>query len=570
MLVFNAMGSALPLPAEEVSPALRRFCLAQANAFVVPAEVLGEHGVEPAFGALLVREQRLSADQLACLDSGFRLYWQRCRALHAAAPGAWFPPRQTNLLVVAEARGILPYLEPFRGTSSMLYTADLDTHPEYVAALLVHMERLSLLRSVPATIAYNLSYWFERDAASRMAFTDAARRARRPDAAAFVALAEALGWVDELLQDPLRVPQQELTEPHLHIDGADLYVPKRLQPQLMALGAAAEDAVRAAVAAPAVVSSRSGALDALCDWLLHSRAHVIVHGPHGGTLWTPQHDDPIRVRRVLADANDDAVASIHADLRTIDERSRQFLGRVHDVDALPTHCSVLETGGGTYIDAARRAVVYEIQQPAFNASAVAAPPYHRLLLGARVMHEWGHIAHTAKILRLPEESRPAYFAARAELGTTFARVVAAFPERLRTVVDEELQSIMPNRDEPPKALARLTLARVGDYLANLMSSRLIPNEEMQAYVRTNVTHHLDEQLGLVSELARYAYEIHYLDLAGLPRSYFYGTSRFPDHFIDTGIVSAEDAEALFDAAGRVLACYAIDESRLTLPAPAAH
>ena len=570
MLVFNAMGSVLSTSAAKVPLALQRFCLAQANAFVVAAEVLGEHGVEPAFGELLVQEKRLTTGQLACLSTGFELYWQRCRALHAAAPGAWFPPRQTNLLVVAEARGVLPYLEPFRGTSSMLYTADLDTHPEYVAALLVHMERLSLLRSVPATVAYNLSYWFECDANSRQAFADAARRARRPDAAAFVALAEAFAWIDELLQDPLRVPQQEMTEPHLHIDGADLYVPKRLQPQLTALGIAAEEAVRAAMAAPAVVSSGSGALDALCDWLRESRAHVIVHGPNGGTLWTPQHDDPIRVRRVLADADDEAVASIHADLRTIDERSRQFLGRVREVDALPTHCPVLETGGGTYVDAARRAVVYEIKQPAFDASLVAAPPYHRLLVGARVMHEWGHIAHTAKILRLPEERRPEYFAARADLGTTFARVVAAFPGHLRAVVDEELQSIEPNRDELPKALARKTLGRVGDYLANLMSSRLIPNEEMQAYVRTNVTHHLDEQLGLVSELARYAYEIHYLDLAGLPRSYFYGTSRFPDHFIDTDIVRAEDAEALFDAAGRVLACYAIDESRLTLPARVAH
>ncbi len=487
--------------------------------------------------------------------------------LHAAAPGAWFPPRQTNLLVVADADGVLPYLEPFRGTSSMLYVADLDTHPEYVAALLVHMERLSLLRSVTATVAYNLSYWFERDAASRQAFADAARRARRPDAAAFVALAEAFGWIDELLHDPLRVPQQELAEPYIHISGADLYVPKRLQPQLMALGTAAEGAVRAALnsTVPTAAPARSGTLDALCDWLVQSRAHVIVHGPHGGTLWTPQHDDPIRVRRVLAEANDAAVASIHADLCRIDERSRQFLSRVHDVEALPTHCSVLETGGGTYVDAARRAVVYEIRQPAFDASAVAAPPYHRLLLGARVMHEWGHVAHTAKILRLPEENRSAYFAARAELGATFARVVAAIPEHLRAAVDEELQTIEPNRAELPKALARKTLARVGDYLSNLMSSRLIPNEEMQAYVRTNVTHHLDEDLGLVSELARYAYEIHYLELAGLPRSYFYGTSRFPDHFISTGIVSAEDAEALFDSAGRVLACYAIDETRLTLP-----
>ena len=393
---------------------MQRFCLAHANAFVVPAEVLSEHGVEPAFGALLVHEKRLSAEQLACLNAGFGLYWQRCRALHAAAPGAWFPPRQTNLLVVADARGILPYLEPFRGTSSMLYTADLDTHPEYVAALLVHMERLSLLRSVPATVAYNLSYWFERDATSRQAFADAARRAHRPDAAAFVALAEAFGWIDELLHDPLRVPQQEPTEPHIHINGADLYVPKRLQPQLMALGAAAEDAVRAAMDGNSSGRQPTGAaaLDELCDWLVESRAHVIVHGPHGGTLWTPQHDDPIRVRRVLADANDEAVASIHADLRLIDERSRQFLGRVRDVDALPTiaPCS-------------RRAVAPmstpRVARWSTNCSSRRsmrarghAPPYHRLLLGARVMHEWGHIAHTAKILRAAGGKAAEYFAAR--------------------------------------------------------------------------------------------------------------------------------------------------------------
>ena len=74
----------------------------------------------------------------------------------------------------------------------------------------------------------------------------------------------------------------------------------------------------------------------------------------------------------------------------------------------------------------------------------------------------------------------------------------------------------------------------------------------------------DENLGLVSELSLYAYEIQYLHLAGLPRSYFYRTSRFPDHFITTGVVSEQDVEKLFDAVGRVLACYSIDESRLSL------
>ena len=240
---------------------------------MVPAEALTERGVEPWLATSLLDAGRLTGNQLRCLEQGFALYWQRCADLYARAPRSWFPPRQTNLLIASEARGISPYLEPFGGTSSMLYTSDLDTHPEYVAALLVHMERLSLLRSVKATVAYNLSYWFDRDAASRQAFADAARRAERPDAAGFAALASAFDWIDELLHDPLRAPAQEATEPFFSIDGADLYVPKRLQPQLMALADAAEAAVRHAmdsVAPPAGASTVAPkrALDDLCDWLL--------------------------------------------------------------------------------------------------------------------------------------------------------------------------------------------------------------------------------------------------------------------------------------------------------------
>ncbi|MGH6622721.1 MAG: hypothetical protein ACREBN_02060, partial [Burkholderiaceae bacterium] len=149
----------------------------------------------------------------------------------------------------------------------------------------------------------------------------------------------------------------------------------------------------------------------------------------------------------------------------------------------------------------------------------------------------------------------------------FALALAAIPDRLRDAVEAEAREISPDAAGLPAALARKTLARVGDYLSNLLCSKLIPAEEMQAYVRTNVRHHLDENLGVISELARYAYEIHYLALAGLPRSYFLDTSRFRDYFIDSGIISEERAHGLFDAAGRVLACYAIDETRLELPLP---
>ena len=49
-----------------------------------------------------------------------------------------------------------------------------------------------------------------------------------------------------------------------------------------------------------------------------------------------------------------------------------------------------------------------------------APPYFRLFLGARVMHEWGHLAHAAKFLRVPDENKLAYKEARAELGDCFS------------------------------------------------------------------------------------------------------------------------------------------------------
>ena len=133
-------------------------------------------------------------------------------------------------------------------------------------------------------------------------------------------------------------------------------------------------------------------------------------------------------------------------------------------------------------------------------------------------------------------------------------------------MDAETAGLSLGSNELPAILARKTLARVGDYLSNLMCSKMLPGEEMQIYVRTNVRHHFDENLGLVSELARYAYEVHYLALANLPRSYFFNTSGFVDYFIHSGIITEDNTNALFDAVGRVLACYEIDETKLTLPA----
>ena len=551
-----------------ISPALRRFALAHPGIVVVPAEVLDEQGLKPEFAELLIAEGRLSAGQIDCLERGTALYWQRCRDLFTRAPESWFPPRQTNLLIISEQRGIFPYTDPFIGTSSLLYQSDLNTHPEYVAYMLVHVDRLAWLRSVRAALVCNLSYWFDRDDASRSAFASAAGRAQRPDAQCFTALADAFDWIDQLLHIPLREPQQDIGEPYLEVlEGVGLYAPKRLQPQVTALCDAGEDAVSTAIqiTAPATVPARSRTVDALCDWLQQTRAHVIVVALDGTTVWSPEMNDPRWMRRALVSANDAAVASLHEDLRTIDERSRQFLERVTDVDALPKSYAVLQVAGGTYVDPARRALVHTLKQEAFDYLTAPAPPYFRLFLGARVMHEWGHLAHAAKFLRVADENKAAYREARAELGDCFVQVIAAIPEKAR-IRDAETASLSLRSNELPAVLARKTLARVGDYLSNLMCSKMLPGEEMQTYVRTHVHHHFDKKLGLVSELARYAYEVHYLALADLPRSYFFNTSRFVDYFINGGIISEDNTNALFDAVGRVLACYSIDETKLAIPA----
>ena len=73
-------------------------------------------------------------------------------------------------------------------------------------------------------------------------------RATRPDAQCFTALADAFEWIDQLLHIPLREPQQDSTEPYLEVvEGAELYAPTRLQPQVTALCDAGEDAVSTAM-----------------------------------------------------------------------------------------------------------------------------------------------------------------------------------------------------------------------------------------------------------------------------------------------------------------------------------
>lgn len=597
---------------------LEPFCLAHPTAFLIPAEAISAEGVAAGFGRALVAARRLSPPQLARLSLGLARYWQRCAALHARAPQWWFAPRPLNLMVVGEPTEVPPYVVPFAGSSAVLYLSDLgpweagsagpyadtrvdphvephadpgvgphgephvdpradpradphvDLHAEpqaeFIAYLLCHNERLPLVGTLRGSHLANLSYWLMLGADARAAFAAAAARAGRPDAAAFASLASCFGWIDSAWHDPLRPPEHEPSEPYVGLTGTGLFVPKRVQAALLALCGEADRAQADALAThrrprPRV---RPATLNALCDWMRGVRARFDVLGPDGSTVWRAGGPDPSALHATLRDAADAAVASLAVDWAVVHERSVAFLSSLRDPECLPRECALLEQGGSAYVDAARRTIVVPLRASAFDPMQAPAPPYHRLLLGARVMHEWGHLAHKAGIVRVPDDRRAAYRTARERLGEVFAEVLHGVPQALQGAVREELAALASSPQEVPAALARKTLSRIGDYLANLVSARMIPAAEMQAYVRTNVRHHLEEELGLVAELARYAHEVHYLPLAGLPRSYFYETTRFGADFVDTGIVAQAAADALFDAAGAVFTCYSIDESALAV------
>lgn len=548
---------------------LERFCLAHEQALLMPAEHLDDDVASGALAPRLIASGRISADQWRCLADGVALYFRHCGELFARAPGSWFPPRRLNVLVVSEAGGLLPYLDTFPGSSAMLYLSDLDTHPAYVAYLLAHIERLTQIRQVGPTVVFNLSWWLTATDEMAAAFTQAARDARRGDGATFRHVAQALPWVRQCFHDPLRAPTEAPAEPFFGVTGTGLYVPKRLQPELMSLADRAEKVIaeqmhRAQARTMAVGSARQRAVDALADWLIAQQPALALHRTDGREVWSPAQPDVTGVRKALDDASTPAVQSILADLQVVDARTRDFLGRLADPAALPTSCGVLETGGGAYVDAPRRLIVYELQQKSFDALHSAAPPYHRLLLGARVVHEWGHLAHAARLIRVPEARKDEYRIRRAKMGEAFLALLRSAPAHVQPQIETTLRPLAAWGGSEPAGLARKTLGRVGDYLSNLLASHLLPPAEMQAYVRVNVRHHMDEELDLISEIARYAYEIQYLPLAGLPRSYFYGTSFFPDTFVNTGVFAQPLVERLFDAVGDVLATYEIDAQRIEL------
>ncbi|MBK9260529.1 MAG: hypothetical protein IPM54_11960 [Polyangiaceae bacterium] len=274
-----------------------------------------------------------------------------------------------------------------------------------------------------------------------------------------------------------------------------------------------------------------------CAFLESARPDVEIVDGTGKTVYSPEFVGGLdEVRAALKGLASWAGASLEADLRLVDEKSRMVLASLRDPDILSRTSDVVEQDGGVYIRADRRRIVYTLNQPGFDTIREEGSPFHRQLLAARVVHEWGHLVHEARLIEVPETRRAEYDEAVGALEQCWTDIVEAMPARLEEDVTDELEGMHATRASAGRVLARATLSRLSDYVSNVFFRKYLTPDELSCYVRTNVRHHLNEELGPLAQLVRHAMEFQYLALAEIrdPMGYFLGTSYFEVIFFARG------------------------------------
>lgn len=544
--------------------------------FVVPIEALSVSGMVPEFAGLLRARRHLPDGWIELFDQSFRAYWERSRELATRAPQHWLPPRYQHCCIVADTDRVRPYFQPFNNSAWLLYEADFDpacSNPELGAYLFLHMERMGILRDVTKTLLHNLSYWLARSDAESESFAAACLTSTRPDAAGFRALAAALPWVRQLRHEVLKpAPLVSLTPPSPS-PGTGLLVPAALQPRLDGLlrqwGQAAQTCLDAFHAAHARRGKdRAGEL---CAWLQSAVPYVLVTSSDGRVVWDPTRPTEVdAVRRAVGGLGQTAAASIQADLAVIDRHSRAFLRSLRQPEQLPTAHADTAQNGLSYLHRERGLIAYNLREPGMERLRVPAPPFERLMLGARTVHEWGHLAADAGWISVPTESRSKFDAAVDELRDEFERLWRDAPPTVRAFTAPEGERLRGQHGSVGEGLLRIPLTRMPDYQANLLARRYLSADELETYVRNNVycLRWTSRPAAVFQRLARYVYEYQYLPLSRIeePRRYFLGSTWFAEEYVASGIVGEAAFERLLSLTGRLCAVQTVDESKF-LPPP---
>jgi hypothetical protein len=549
---------------------LALFYFSDPRLFLVPIEHLTPAGMSAVFVELLLEHRDWTPAHVALFNEGFSLYWARTAAL-AAETRSWAPPRLRHVAVLHDPVAVLPYVQLLNTSAWTLYDCDFDpsmSHAEFVAYLFAHGDRMALTGEVTLAALRNAAYWFDRSAKELSEFRQAAGRSQRPDAEAFRVLADATEWLRDLRHDTLRPPKSPTGYHSIPTTG--LLVPPAMESAPPALVDTWTRCARQTVERfrrqhraadhPAVLS--------LLEWLAVSTPPVLVTARNGRILWDP--DTPARLgplRNELRRAGGAAVRDIHADLSVLDEHTRRFLAALVDVDSLSKQSDGLEQSGYTFLHPVRRLLAYNLDEPDIDRLHGPSLPYARAMLGARALHEWAHVAvDSGFVPRAVSEDEEALRVSR--LAELLEAAVRGAPESVRRQTEEDINALGPRAEAKMSvgtALARVLLARMSDYQANLLASRFWNLPERETYVRQNIrtlrAEYSPAQIWRM--LVRYLYEYQYSRFSAVEdhREYFLRSTWFDADFFTTGIIDEEQFDRLVSSAAAICAGYAVDDTR---------
>ncbi len=551
---------------------IAEYCRAEDDFLLLPIEHLGPDGPDAGLAAFLLDTCEWSAARVALLGDALRLYWSRCHAL-AEKTRAWPRPRIRNIGIARDVASLRPYAQVLNTSTWSLYDSDFDvdtSNAEFIAYLLAIGDWMSVTGEVTQVPVLSAAWWIVADDEAAAAFSTAAKRSTRPDADALTAVARALPWLSNLRQRSLR--PADAGDVVREIPASGLQVPKRHETKPPKLIKATQEAAIAAVEAHrrAWRSDSGGRAKAtLLEWLQETPPAVIIAGADGEIVWDPQ--EPARLdalENVLTNADDVALESIHGDLALIDEHGRRFNAALSAPDSLPPCDDALAESGYAYMHPQRSVIAYNLMEPGMERLLGPALPYERAMLGARVLHEWGHLADEAGYMDCSVDDQRL-----AELQKTLADelglAVAECDSRAAEATREDLQELAAGGDVGD-ALADLLLMRTPDYRANLIARAFMSEAERETYVRHNIRTLRGEYTTpqLWRAIVRYLYEYQYL-LPGLaltsiedPFRFFAVSTGFGGEFIDEGVVSEERFLGITAALTALFSTYRVDVEKI--------
>ncbi len=550
---------------------LAQYCRSQPGYLLLPGEHLSASGADAELAGFLRDDLGWSAHKRDFLDRSVALYCSRSESISARTE-AWPKPRIRNLGIAESDSGVRPYAQVLNTSTWTIYDCDVDpeiSHEELAAYVLALADWMSMTGEVSEVPMRSAAWWIECGQGDVQSFVEAASCSKRPDAEMLCAVAESTSWLSLLHHRDLKpAPEQTVVR---GIPGTGLQVAANIEagpPELV------ERCRRSALSAVDAYRRRWQGHDdsrvaSLLEWLAASRPMLVVAGDSGRTLWDcaePQRTDELA--DCLSRADPVAVEAVRADLEIIDEHSRRFMAALVDADSLPHPRNELAESGYAYVHPRRRVIAYNLFEAGMERTVGPPLPFEREMLGARTLHEWGHLADEA-----------GWVTARSQ-HTEMARLREALAAELQAAVEEccpqrageAVADLTDMAGDGPagEALAEVLLARLPDYRANLVAGPFMTPAERETYVRHNIRTFRYEYSPhkLWRMLSRYLYEYQYLlPQLGLtdiedPYGYFAASTGFETDVIDTGVLRQQRFESITAALSELCSRYSIDRDRI--------